>query len=151
MKIKTVILVALALITVVFLFTPYKFYTAVLFWITPNCSSNIAENFSYFFDGGFIFAFIFLPIVLALEILFSKNLSSRKWRTIFAFQGIVGILATCGMYFLMEFDLFESDVRLTPIFYISLLFVLTSSIGSVLMSIGRINNFVITRILTSRP
>jgi fluoride ion exporter CrcB/FEX len=154
MKTKILILALLVLVTVVFLFAPYKLYTSAWPVITPNCSSSIAKEFPYVFDWDWMyvsFVFIFLPILLAIEIFFSKNLSSKKWKVIFVIQGIAGILTTYGMYFLMTFYLIESDVRLTPIFYISLLFVLASGVGSILMGVGKINNLVMRTVGTSRP
>jgi hypothetical protein len=71
-----------------------------------------------------------------------RNLSPKKWRIIFTLQGIAGILATYAMYWLMTFYLFETDVRLTPVFYISLLFMIISSICSILLSIGKINGLI---------
>jgi hypothetical protein len=64
---------------------------------------------------------------------------------------MAGILATYIMFWSMVFSILESNVRLTPIFYMSLLFVTASSLGSILMSVGKINNSVIRKITTRQP
>ncbi|MFA5238129.1 MAG: hypothetical protein WC476_00280 [Phycisphaerae bacterium] len=86
MKTKLLILTLLVFITIVLLFTPYKFYTLSWPIITPNCSSNIAEELSQLFEGDWLsipFVFIFLPLALLLEIFFFEKPVPKKMEDYF--------------------------------------------------------------------
>ena len=150
MKIRITILVFLALVSGIFFLVPYKFYDSVfLNGTTPNCSSTIAEEFSGLFVGDLlgavVFLFVFFPVILASEILFSKNLSSRKWKNILVVQGGSGVLATYGMFWIMTFYFLEHNIRLTPIFYLSLIWIGIFSIFSILLCIRKINVWIIRK------
>ncbi|MCK4401807.1 hypothetical protein KAW08_05850 [bacterium] len=146
MKTKIAVLTFLVLVSVIFLLIPYKFYDSHFLGFTPNCSSTIAEEFSGLFDGNWLravaFVFVFFPIVLTLEILFSKDLSSKKWKIILVVQGLAGVLATYAIYWIMTFPLFETNIKLTPICYLSLIWVGIFSFSSILFAIPKINVWI---------
>ncbi len=132
------------------LFAPYKYYTSIFIGVTtPNCSTTIAEQL---LSGGIdvFFIFLFLPILVLAEVFYLKDISSKWRKFIFVIQGIGGVFGTYMMFWIMTFYLLEANIRLTPIFYLSLAIVIVSSLASLLLVVPKINS-QIKKHITSAP
>ncbi len=145
---KTILTLLMLGLILVLIFTPYKYYDSVPIFggeIIRDCFSTIAEeieNICAISWINMVFIFITFPLVLLLEILLLRSISSKKWKYILIVQGIIGIVATAYMWFLMTFSLFQSNVRLTFVFYFSVLLVGGSSVSSILFGMSKFKSWI---------
>ncbi len=146
MRRKLTMLLILSVITFLLCFFPYKHYISISFGPPIPASSTIAEEMlglsGVYWKACLPYLVIFLPIIVSAEILFANGVSLKKGRIIFSLQGIVGLLATYEMYRDMTFNFFERDIKLTPIFYLSLIWVCSFSLACILIGVPGINNYL---------
>ena len=135
MKKSIIVLISIAIVAVL-IFPPYKIYTSIFFAATPDVKATIfGEITDIFSDGRWLhlpFLFILFPSVLILQIR-NSGLTSRK-KKIFIAEGITALLATYAMYYMMTWYFLESDIVLTFVFYLSLLWVLLGATASIFLA-----------------
>jgi len=135
MKKIILVLVSIAIVAVL-IFSPYKIYTSIFFEATPNVKATIFEKIIVIFSDGMWlnlpFLFILFPSVLILQIRYS-DLTSRK-KKIFIAEGITTLLATYVMYYMMTWYFLQSDIVLTWVFYMSLLWVFIGAVTSIFLA-----------------
>jgi len=131
---KTVLIFLSLVISGLIIILPYKASVALLFGATYHAAiyEEIASIFKLGLWTKVSFLFVLLPLLLLIQI---RQPTLRVYKKVLFFlEGIMALLAALVMYVSMSFNLFDVDVILTPIFYLSLSWVILGALTAILLT-----------------
>ena len=130
---KTIILSSALVISALIISLPYKESKAIMLGVTIHWAiyKDIAALFTLGLWTHIAVLFVLLPPLLLIEV----GQTPLRWykKLLFLFEGIFAFLAALLIYFMMSFELFEAGVILTPIFYLSLAWVIFGGIAAIVL------------------